>query len=104
MSLYDRLSALITELGSDYKQFRVWITGSSSGDLTGLATSDKTSLIAAINEARSNAYEALARANAAVFTVNNLMPDINGNVTIDGITAPTAGWGQTPWGTGGWGQ
>lgn len=50
MSLQTRLSDLITALGTDYKQLRTWITGSSTGNLTGLTTSDKSSLVAAINE------------------------------------------------------
>lgn len=54
MSLQTRLSDLITSIGTDYKQLRTWITGSSSGDLTGLTTTDKTSLVAAINEVDAN--------------------------------------------------
>src|SRR5690606_33212191 len=50
MSLQDRLSDLITAIGTDIKQFRTWITGSSSGDLAGLDTTDKTSVVGAINE------------------------------------------------------
>lgn len=50
MSLQTRLSDLITAVGTDYKQLRTWITGSSTGDLTGLTTTDKTSLVSAINE------------------------------------------------------
>lgn len=50
MSLQTRISDLITAIGTDYKQLRTWISGSSSGDLTGLTTTDKTSLVAAINE------------------------------------------------------
>lgn len=49
-SLQTRISELITAIGTDYKQLRTWITGSASGDLTGLTTTDKTSLRAAINE------------------------------------------------------
>lgn len=55
MSLQTRLSDLITAIGTDYKGLRSWITGSSTGDLTGLATTDKTSLLAAINEVNSAA-------------------------------------------------
>ncbi|HMS83626.1 MAG TPA: hypothetical protein PKD12_08250 [Nitrospira sp.] len=55
MSLQTRLSDLITAIGTDYKGLRTWITGSGSGDLTGLATTDKTNLIAAINEVNSAA-------------------------------------------------
>lgn len=50
MSLQTRIGDLITAVGTDIKQLRTWITGSSSGDLTGLTTTDKTSLVAAINE------------------------------------------------------
>lgn len=50
MSLQTRLSDLITAIGTDYKQLRTWITGSSSGNLTGLTTTAKTDLVSAINE------------------------------------------------------
>lgn len=50
MSLQTRISDLITAIGTDYKQLRTWISGSSSGDLTGLTTTTKASLVAAINE------------------------------------------------------
>lgn len=53
MSLQTRLSDLITAVGTDYKQLRTWITGSSTGTLTGLQTTVKTDLISAINEART---------------------------------------------------
>lgn len=55
MTLQTRLSDLITAVGTDYKQLRTWITGSASGDLTGLTTTAKTSLIAAINEVKASA-------------------------------------------------
>lgn len=54
MSLQSRLSDLITAIGTDIKQLRTWITGSSSGDLTGLTTTAKTSIVAAINEVNGN--------------------------------------------------
>lgn len=50
LSLQTRINDLITAIGTDYKQLRTWITGSSSGDLTGLATDIKTDLVSAINE------------------------------------------------------
>lgn len=55
MSLATRLSDLITAVGTDIKQLRTWITGSSSGTLTGLTTTDKTNLVAAINEVKAGA-------------------------------------------------
>lgn len=50
MSLQTRLQDLATAIGTDIKQLRTWITGSASGDLTGLTTTAKTSLVAAVNE------------------------------------------------------
>lgn len=50
MSLQTRLSDLVTAVATDIKQLRVWITGSSSGDLTGLTTTTKTDVVSAINE------------------------------------------------------
>lgn len=50
MSLQVRIANLITAVGTDVKQLRTWITGSSSGDLTGLTTTAKASVVAAINE------------------------------------------------------
>lgn len=50
MSLQTRIGDLITAIGTDYKQIRTWISGSASGDLTGLTTTAKTSLVAAVNE------------------------------------------------------
>lgn len=55
MSLQTRLTDLITALGTDYKQVRTWLTGSSNGDLSGLSTTTKTSIVDAINEVDSRA-------------------------------------------------
>lgn len=50
MSLQSKLQDLATAIATDIKQLRIFATGSSSGDLSGLSTTDKASLIAAINE------------------------------------------------------
>lgn len=50
MTQQSRLSELITQLGTDYKTFKTWLFGSTTGNLTGLTTTDKTSLMHAINE------------------------------------------------------
>jgi hypothetical protein len=55
VSLQTRLSDLILAVGTDYKQLRTWISGSSTGTLTGLATTDKTSIVAALNEVNARA-------------------------------------------------
>lgn len=50
MSLQTRLGDFVVAVATDIKQLRIWATGTSSGDLTGLTTTVKTSLLAAINE------------------------------------------------------
>lgn len=50
MSLQTRLSDFITAVATDIKTLRIFATGSSSGDLTGLTTTAKGSLVAAVNE------------------------------------------------------
>lgn len=62
MSLETRLRDLTLGVATDYKQLRVWLTGSSSGDLTGLTTTAKTSIIAAINEVKASSAGAPALA------------------------------------------
>jgi hypothetical protein len=66
MSLQTRLSDLITAIGTDVKQLRTWITGSSSGTLSGLTTTDKTSLVAAVNEVKAGSSGAPPDASATV--------------------------------------
>lgn len=56
MSLQTRLTDFTTAVGTDYKQLRVWITGTSTGDLTGLTTTSKASVVAAINEVNGKVY------------------------------------------------
>lgn len=50
MSLQTRLGDLITAIGTDYKQLRIYVTGTAAGTITGLTTTTKTDLVAAINE------------------------------------------------------
>lgn len=54
-SLNQRLLDLLTAVGGDVKLLRTYITGSSTGDLSGLTTTAKTSIIAAINEVKASA-------------------------------------------------
>lgn len=73
MSLQTRLSDLITAIGTDYKQLRTWITGSSSGNLTGLNTTAKTDLVAAINEVNAKPSGGVTQGD-----LDNLKTDILG--------------------------
>lgn len=76
MSLQTRLSDLITAIGTDYKQLRTWITGSASGDLTGLTTTTKTSLVAAINEVKGSAGWSPVDASTSVKGISFLATDV----------------------------
>jgi hypothetical protein len=60
MSLQTRLSDLAVAIATDIKQLRVFLTGSSSGNLTGLTTADKSSVINAINEVNAKPSAAAA--------------------------------------------
>lgn len=51
MSLATNLQSAFTRIGTEFKTIRTLITGSGTGDLSGLTTSNKTSIVAAINEA-----------------------------------------------------
>ena len=66
MSLATRLSDLAYAIGTDMKQFRVWMTGSSSGDLNGLTTNDKSNFVAAINEVKAGSSGAPPDASETV--------------------------------------
>jgi hypothetical protein len=50
MSLVTQISTAFTAVATDVKRLRTYVTGTSTGDLTGLTTVTKTSIIAAINE------------------------------------------------------
>jgi len=63
MSLQTRLTDLVTAVATDYKQIRVWLTGASSGTLASLNTTDKTSIISAINEVNGKAAPASSAAS-----------------------------------------
>jgi hypothetical protein len=53
MSLASQLQTAFTRVGTEFKTIRTLMTGSATGTLTGLTTTDKTSLIAAINETKA---------------------------------------------------
>jgi hypothetical protein len=54
MSLATRLGDLATAIGTDMKLLRTFITGSGTGDLTALNTTDKSSLVGAVNEVKAS--------------------------------------------------
>jgi hypothetical protein len=50
MSLATNVSDLATRVGTEFKSVRTQLTGNASGSLSALTTTDKTSLVAAVNE------------------------------------------------------
>lgn len=50
MSLSSNVSSLATRVATEFKTVRLQLTGNNQGDLSGLQTADKSSLVAAINE------------------------------------------------------
>lgn len=72
MALQTRLGDFITAVGTDYKQIRTWISGSSSGTLASLTTTDKTSLVNAINEVKAGNSGAPPAASETVAGVAEL--------------------------------
>ena len=82
-SLQSRLSDLITAIGTDYKFLRTMITGSSAGDLTGLTTTAKTSVVAAINEVKAGNAGAPAAATETVAGIAEVATQTETNTGTD---------------------
>ena len=72
MSLQTKISELITAIGTDIKTLRTYITGSASGDLTGLTTTAKGNLVAAVNEVNAKPAGSPADATETVKGVAEL--------------------------------
>lgn len=89
MSLQTRLADLITAVGTDIKQLRTWLTGSSSGNLTGLNTTDKTNLVGAINEVLAGSSGAPPDASTTVKGIVELATDAETNTGTDAVRAIT---------------
>src|SRR3954469_12555301 len=82
MSLATRLSDLAFAIGTDMKQLRIFIAGSSTGNLNGLTTTVKTDLVAAINEVKSTATSA---------TVPDATETISGKVELASLAEVATG-------------
>ena len=68
MSLLTNLQNLITRIGTEFKTVKTYISGSGTGDVTGLATT-ATNLVGAINEVKTTAD---AAGGSAVTSVNGV--------------------------------
>lgn len=88
-SLATRLSDLITAVGTDIKQLRIYITGTAGGNLTGLTTTDKTSLVAALNEVKAGSSGAPPDASETVKGILELATQAETNTGTDDLRAIT---------------
>lgn len=75
MTMQTRLSDLITQLGTDWKTIKTWVFGNTTGTLADLITDDKTGLIPAINEIKSESTGAPPDATESVKGVVFLADD-----------------------------
>lgn len=91
LSLQIRLGDLATAVATDIKQLRVFITGSSSGTISGLSTTTKTDLVAAINEVNAKPTGgAPADATTSVKGVVELADLAETAAGVDAVRAVTA--------------
>lgn len=65
-TLAQRLQDFATAIGTDVKTLRTFLTGSANGNLNGLATTAKNSLVAALNEVRQQAIDAASTGGAQI--------------------------------------
>ncbi len=89
MSLQVRIGDLITAIGTDIKTLRTYITGSSGGNLTGLTTTDKTSLVAALNEVKAGSAGSPAAASETVSGILELATQVETDTGTDDLRAVT---------------
>lgn len=66
MSLASNVTDLATRVATEFKTLRSLVTGSGTGNLTGLTTTDKSSIIAAINEVKAGSSGSPADASETV--------------------------------------
>lgn len=71
MSLVTNISDAITRIATEIKTIYSVTSGNATGDLTGLTTTNKTSLLAAINELKS-AVDAAGSGSGDLLAANNL--------------------------------
>jgi hypothetical protein len=90
MSLQTRIQDLITAIGTDYKFLRSMVTGSNTGTLATLTTTDKSSIIAAINETKAGNSGSPAAASTTaqgIIEIATLAEVATGTDTVRAVTA-----------------
>jgi hypothetical protein len=88
-SLQVRLTDFITAVGTDIKLLRTYITGSSTGTIAALTTTDKSSLVAAINEVKAGSAGAPPASTELVQGVIEIATQTETNTGTDDARAIT---------------
>ena len=89
MALVTQLNSLVTRIGTEFKSIRVLISGSGTGGITGLTTTDKTSLVHAINEVKAAATGAPPDATETTKGVVELATNAEATTGVDTVRAVT---------------
>lgn len=91
MSLETNLRNAITRIATEFKALRTLIGGTGTANITGLTTTNRTSLVAAINEVKAVA-DAAATPAGLLASANNLSDVANAATALTnlgGVTAAT---------------
>lgn len=72
MSLASNVTDLATRVATEFKSIRTLISGSGTGTIAGLTTTDKTSLVAAINETKAGNSGSPANATETIVGVGEI--------------------------------
>lgn len=89
MSLVSQLQTAFTRVGTEFKSIRTLISGSGTGDISGLTTTDKSSLVAAVNEVKAAATGAPPDASTTVKGVVELATTAETTTGTDAVRAVT---------------
>lgn len=90
MSLATQISNLTTRIATEFKSLRNLVNGGAT-DLTALSTSNKTNLVAAINEVASSVGEAGASINDTTTSTLSVWSSSKTNSEISGAVASVVG-------------
>jgi hypothetical protein len=89
MSLATNLQSAFTRVGTEFKAIRTLIGGSGTANISALTTTDKTSLVAAINEVKAGSAGSPPDASSTVKGIVELATDAETLTGTDTVRATT---------------
>lgn len=89
MSLASNLQTALTRVGTEFKSIRTLIGGSGTATISSLTTTDKTSLVAAINEVKAASSGAPPDATETVKGIVELATTVEASAGVDTVRAVT---------------